>query len=262
MSNPVTFTRQDRVGIIELNRPEVLNAVDIPMRRALLEAFDAAGRDGDISAIVLTGAGKSFCSGADLKSAAANPDKSLRRTARTLTHDIQPLTDLITRLDKPVIAAVNGAAAGVGLSLALACDLMIMADDASLLPSFSGLGLIPDGGATWFLTRRIGYSKALEILIEGKKLPAARCQELGISNRLAESAQLREAALAWASELAARPPLALTLTKRIARLSVTTGLSEVMAMEAELQTFLVNTEDTREAMLAFAEKRKPKFNGR
>lgn len=262
MNLPVTLTRQDRVAIIELNRPEALNAVDIPLRKALFAALDEVGRDAEIHAVVLAGAGKSFCSGADLKSAAANPDTSLRRTARTLSHDFQPILETITRLDKPVIAAVNGTAAGVGLSFALACDLLIMADDASLLPSFTNIGLIPDGGAAWFLTRRIGYGPAFEILAEAQKLSAPRCRDLGIANRVVESARLRESALSWAAQLAARAPLALALTKRVARLSLTAGLGEVLNVEAEFQTFLARTDDAREAIVAFGEKRKPSFNGR
>lgn len=262
MSNPVNFTRQDRVGVIELNRPEALNAVDMPMRKALLAAFDEAGRDPDLAAIVLCGAGKSFCSGADLKAAAANPDTSARRTARTLTHDFQPIVEMITRLDKPVIAAVSGTAAGVGMSLALACDLMMMADDAALLPSFTSIGLIPDGGLAWFLTRRIGYGPAFEILAEAQKLTAPRCKELGIANRVVESATLREGALSWANALAARAPLSLALTKRVARLSLTAGLGETLSVEAEFQTFLSRSEDAREAIAAFGEKRKPSFKGR
>ena len=265
MSNPenlpLNFIRRDRVAVIELNRPEALNAIDIPMRRALLAALDEAGRDSNLAAIVLTGAGKAFCSGADLKSAAANPDTSLRRTARTLSHDFQPIVEMITRLDKPVIAAINGTAAGVGMSLALACDLMIMADDASLLPSFISIGLIPDGGLAWFLTRRIGYGPAFEILAEAQRIPASRCKELNIANRVVEAASLRDAALAWGESLAERAPLAMALTKRVARLSLTAGLSETLNVEAEFQTFLARSEDAREAIGAFTEKRKPVFRG-
>lgn len=262
MSNPVNLTRQDRIAVIELNRPEALNAVDVPMRKALLAAFDEVGRDTELAAVVLTGAGRSFCSGADLKEAAADPDTSARRTARTLIHDFSPIVETITRLDKPVIAAVNGAAAGVGMSFALACDLLVMADDASLIPSFTNVGLIPDGGATWFLTRRIGYGLAFEIMAEAQKIPAARCKELGIANRVVEAASLHDSALAWAAQLAARAPLALALTKRVARLSLSAGLSETLNVEAEFQTFLTQTQDAREAIAAFGQKRKPSFSGR
>jgi 2-(1,2-epoxy-1,2-dihydrophenyl)acetyl-CoA isomerase len=262
MNTVVNLLRQERVAIIELNRPEAMNAMDVPMRRQLAEVLDSVARDNDIGAVVLAAAGKAFCSGADLKSAAANPDTSLRRTARTLLHDFQPLLECITRMDKPVIAAVNGAAVGVGMSLALACDLMVMARGAYLLSPFINIGLIPDGGAAWFLTRRIGYGRSFEALAEAQKLSAERCVEWGIANRIAEPEALRAAAIEWAAQLAARAPLALALTKRVARLSQTASLSDALTLEAELQTFLAGTQDSREAIAAFGEKREPKFTGR
>jgi 2-(1,2-epoxy-1,2-dihydrophenyl)acetyl-CoA isomerase len=262
MSPTIVLSREGRVATIELNRPEAMNAVDTEMRRALFAAFDEVARSPDIGAVVLTGAGKAFCSGADLKSAAANPDTSARRTARTLLHDFQPILECITRMDKPVIAALNGATVGVGMSLALACDLTIMSRKAYLLSPFINIGLIPDGGAAWFLTRLIGYPRAFEVLAEGQKLGAERCVELGIANRVAEPEALREAAMKWATELATRAPIAIALTKRVARLSLSAGLSDALALEAELQTFCAGTEDAREAIAAFSEKRVPSFRGR
>jgi 2-(1,2-epoxy-1,2-dihydrophenyl)acetyl-CoA isomerase len=165
-------------------------------------------------------------------------------------------------MDKPVIAAVNGASLGVGMSLALACDLLIMADTAYLKSPFVGIGLIPDGGAAWFLTRRIGYAKTFEVLTEGEKLTAPRCLELGLANRVVATDTLSQDAAAWAAQLAERAPLAMALTKRVARLSMSVGLSEALSLEAELQTLCASTEDAREAIAAFAEKRTPTFQGR
>ena len=262
MSETVATTLADRVAIVELNRPAAMNAVDMDMRRELYTALDGVARNPDIGAVVLTGNGKSFCAGADLKGVGKNPDQSARRTARTLLHDFQPILECITRLDKPVIAAISGGAIGVGMSLALACDFLVMADNAYLLAPFVNIGLIPDGGAAWFLTRRIGYGRALEILMEGQKLQAARCLDLGIANRVVDSATIRDNAISWAAELAGRAPLAMALTKRMARLSLSTGLSEALTMEAEFQSFLANTEDAQEAIAAFGEKRKPQFRSR
>jgi 2-(1,2-epoxy-1,2-dihydrophenyl)acetyl-CoA isomerase len=265
MSTPapeVTVSIEGRVATVELNRPEAMNAIDAAVRRALLAAFDELGRSTEVGAVVLTGAGKGFCAGADLKKAAANPDKSMRRTARSLLHDYQPLFECITRMEKPVIAAVNGGAVGIGMSLALACDLMIMADNGFLLSPFLGIGLIPDGGAAWFLTRRIGYGRAFELLTEGQKVGAARSLELGIANRVAPPEGLRAAAQKWAAELAGRAPMAMALTKRIARLSMSMTLSDALTLEAELQTLCASTEDAREAISAFSEKRPPRFTGR
>jgi 2-(1,2-epoxy-1,2-dihydrophenyl)acetyl-CoA isomerase len=262
MASDVLITHLDSVATVTLNRPEVMNAVDHPMRKNLFAAFDELARAPDIRVVVLTGAGKSFCAGSDLKSAAANPDTSVRRTARTLLHDFQPLIECISRMDKPIIAAVNGAALGVGMSLALACDLMVVADTAYLKSPFVGIGLIPDGGAAWFLTRRIGYAKTLEVLTEGEKLTAPRCLELGLANRMVAADTLASSAAAWAAQLAEKAPIAMALTKRVARLSMSMGLSEALTLEAELQTLCASTEDAREAIAAFAEKRTPTFRGR
>jgi 2-(1,2-epoxy-1,2-dihydrophenyl)acetyl-CoA isomerase len=262
MTSDVEISRDGRVVTVVLNRPEAMNAVDTDMRRNLAAAFDSLGRDVNVRAVVLTGAGKAFCSGADLKSAAANPDTSLRRTARTLIHDFQPLIECIGRLDKPVIAAVNGAAVGVGMSLALACDLIVMADNAYLMSPFVGIGLIPDGGLSWFLTRRIGYGRSFEILAEGQRLDAGRCLEMGIANRITAAEEVRANAAQWAASLAVRAPLAIALTKRAARLSMSSNLSDALTLEAEFQTLCASTEDSREAIAAFREKRTPDFQGR
>ena len=262
MSEKIKVSFAERVALLELNRPDVLNAIDMEMRRDLLSSLEQAARDPQIGAVVLTGAGRAFCSGADLKGAAANPDGTIRRTARTLLHDFQPILETITRLDKPVIAAVNGAAVGVGMSLVLACDLVVMAENAFLMAPFVNVGLIPDGGAAWFLTQRIGYPRAFELLAECQKLDAQRCLGLGIANRVAEPAALRSESLKWATSFATKAPLAVALTKRIARLSTTVGLSEIMTVEAELQTFLASTDDAREAIAAFGERRAPSFHGR
>jgi 2-(1,2-epoxy-1,2-dihydrophenyl)acetyl-CoA isomerase len=261
MTSDVDISRDGRVVTVILNRPEAMNAVDTSLRRNLVAAFDTLGRDDNVRAVVLTGAGKAFCTGADLKSAAANPDTSLRRTARTLIHDFQPLIECIGRLDKPVIAAINGAAVGVGMSLALACDLLVMADSAYLMSPFAGIGLIPDGGLSWFLTRRIGYPRSFEILAEGKKLSASQCLEMGLANRVTAAPEVRANAAQWAADLATRAPLAIALTKRAARLAMSSTLSDAMTMEAEFQTLCASTEDSREAIAAFLEKRPPVFHG-
>jgi 2-(1,2-epoxy-1,2-dihydrophenyl)acetyl-CoA isomerase len=262
MSEAVRSRTEDRIAWLELNRPDALNAIDRDMRRSLAAALDEVARDDNVGALVITGVGKSFCAGADLKSATANPDKSLRRTARTLLHDFQPILETIARLDKPVIAAVNGAAVGVGMSLVLACDLVVMAKAAFLSAPFINVGLIPDGGAAWYLTRRIGYARAFQALVEAERLGADRCLELGLANRVVDPAALATETRAWAASLVARAPLALALTKRVARLASSVGLSELLTVEAELQTFLAGTDDAREAIAAFGEKRPPIFRGR
>jgi 2-(1,2-epoxy-1,2-dihydrophenyl)acetyl-CoA isomerase len=164
-------------------------------------------------------------------------------------------------MDKLVIAAVNGAAAGIGMALALACDLLVMSDTGYFLSPFTTLGLIPDGGAAWHLVRHLGHQRALEMLIEGQKLTATRCLELGIANRVVGPAELKANAIAWAAALAEKAPIAVSLTKRVVRLSTSVGLSDLLTLEAELQSFCAATEDSREAIAAFGAKRRPIFRG-
>ena len=258
----LNLERADQVAIIELNRPEAMNAIDLDLRRSLNAALDEVARDPQINVVVLTGAGKGFCTGSDLKRAAADTDNSVRRVARTMLHDFQPILETITRMEKPVIAAVNGPAVGIGMSLALACDLIMMSSSAYLLAPFTNLGIIPDGGAAWFLTRRLGYGRAMEVLMEAQKLSAEYCLASGIVNRVEAPESLRAAATTWAASLASRAPLAMALTKRVGRMSMNMSLSDALTLEAELQTFLFRTEDAQEAIAAFGDKRKPTFKGR
>ncbi|MDB5971482.1 MAG: hypothetical protein JWQ90_3932 [Hydrocarboniphaga sp.] len=261
-SSTVNTERHGRVALIELNRPEAMNSIDPVMKRELPSALEDAARDPEIGAVVLTGAGKAFCTGSDLKAGGGGGDTGLRKVARSLLYDYQPVLELLVRMDKPVIAAVNGPAAGMGMSLALACDLVVMSRSAYLLSPFVNVGLVPDGGAAWFLTRRLGYGRAFEVLADGQKISAEQCLAWGLANRIAEPDELRAGALQWAAQLAERAPIAMALTKRIARLSLGTGLSEMLGVEAELQAMSAATDDSREAIAAFVEKRKPTFRGR
>ncbi|WP_428312958.1 enoyl-CoA hydratase/isomerase family protein [Hydrocarboniphaga sp.] len=257
----VNSERHARVALIELNRPEAMNSIDPVMKLDLPAALEDAARDPEVGAVVLTGAGKAFCTGSDLKAGGGGSDTGVRKVARSLLYDYQPVLDLIMRMDKPVIAAVNGPAAGMGMSLALACDLMVMSRSAYLLSPFINVGLVPDGGAAWFLTRRLGYGRAFEVLADAQKISAEQCLGWGLANRLAEPDELRASALQWAAQLAERAPVAMALTKRIARMSLSSGLSEMLGVEAELQAMCANTADSREAIAAFVEKRKPTFRG-
>lgn len=260
-ASTMIYQQHARVARIELNRPDAMNAIDQAMKADLLGALEHAARDPEIGAVVLTGAGKAFCTGTDLKAAAA-VDGDARRIARTLLYDYQPILDLIARMDKPVIAAVNGAAAGMGMSMALACDLLVMSANAYLLSPFVGIGLIPDGGAAWFLNQRLGYARAFEVLSDGKKLAADQCLAWGLANRVVAAADLDAHCLQWAAQLSAKAPLAIALTKRVARQSQTTGLAEMLGIEADLQAMCYASDDSREAREAFIEKRTPQFRKR
>lgn len=261
--NPgIEVRREGAVAVVELQRPDVLNAIDIAMRRALFEALTALGRDPEVVAVVLSGAGRMFCAGADLKGGSKGTDETLRSASRVLAHDYHPVLECLTKMDKPVIAAINGGAVGVGMSLALACDLVVMEQSAYMLTGLVNVGLVPDGGVAWFLSRRIGYGRTYEVLADAQKLDAERCLALGLANRVVADGQGVEEAIKWGASFAARAPMALALTKRLVRLSETVSLADSMAIEAEMQTLCTATEDAQEAMAAFVEKRKPIFTGR
>ncbi|MBX3009993.1 MAG: enoyl-CoA hydratase/isomerase family protein [Caldilineaceae bacterium] len=256
----VLYTVEAGVATLTLNRPTRRNALTPAMLQALLAAFQQAGQDEQVRAILITGAGKGFCAGQDLSIFDGTPAPDAVR--EIILQYYRPLIESICQLEKPVIAAINGVAAGAGASLALACDLRIMADDASLLMAFSNIGLVPDAGASWFLTRLVGYSRAYEIAISGERVTATRCLDLGLTNRVTAVDGLLTEAQQWAHQLAQRPTVALGLTKRVMRQATTADLASILAAEAALQAQATLTADHREGVLAFAEKRPPVFTGR
>lgn len=258
MTNIVVTERDGPVAVVTMNRPEARNAFNRAMARELREALTAVAADRDLRAVILTGAGGAFNAGADLKEGLPAD----RRVEDFINAEFRPTLDLIAGMEKPVIAAVAGPAAGIGLSFALACDLVLMAEDAYLLSSFAAIGLIPDGGATWLLARRIGYHRAYQLCIESERVPAARCLELGLANRVVAAAELQPAARIWAAELAERAPLALARTKLAMRAALDLSFSEAIAREAQLQNACVASADAREGVAAFIQKRKPDFEGR
>jgi 2-(1,2-epoxy-1,2-dihydrophenyl)acetyl-CoA isomerase len=262
MNTTVVMSREGSVGIVELNRPEVKNALNLDMRKDLRHVLDELAVDDDIHAVVVTGAGTAFCSGGDLSAVSSAAVRPARSTSRSMMHDIQPLLECIMRMDKPVIAAVNGPAIGFGMSLALACDLMVMAENAYLQSRFIKLGLVPDGGAAWFLARRLGYARMFEVVTGATRLTPEFCLSTGIANRVVEKTDVRSASLKWATELSANAPIGMALTKRLARLAMSNRLDESLLLEAEFQGICAGTEDAREAIAALQEKREPKFTGR
>jgi 2-(1,2-epoxy-1,2-dihydrophenyl)acetyl-CoA isomerase len=258
MSELVLYERHGAVARVTLNRPEVLNAFDRPLAHALREALVRASGDREVRAVVLTGAGGRFSAGADLKQGFPRD----RRVEDMLNTEFRPVVDLIGAMEKPVIAAVGGPAAGIGLSFALACDLVMMADDAYLLSPFAAIGLIPDGGATWLLVRQLGYHRAYQLCIESERIPAQRCLELGLCNHVVPAAELEARSLAWAASIAERAPLAVARTKLAMRAAMDLSLTQAIACESHLQNVCVESEDAREGVAAFLAKRKPEFKGR
>mgnify|MGYP001302384760 CR=1 FL=1 len=249
--------KRDAVAVISLNRPQSLNAFNAEMRRDLQDAAARASFDPSVRCFVITGEGRGFSAGADVTDVAGG-----RTVEDMLNAEYGAFLSIIQACDKPVIAAINGPAAGIGMTLALTCDLRVMAEDAYLMSAFSNIGLIPDGGLSWLLTQEIGYARAYQMAIEAEKIPARRCLELGLVNRVVPQADVVESAVDWAQSIAERAPIAMNLTKRTFRAAAQAGLRNAMALEAMLQKTAIASEDCREGVAALMQKRKPQFKGR
>jgi 2-(1,2-epoxy-1,2-dihydrophenyl)acetyl-CoA isomerase len=249
----------DRVATITLDRPDALNALTVPLKEQLLAALRQVGSDQAVRAIVLTGAGRAFCSGQDLR-------ERLEPDAAPLDVEIRerynPVILAMRRLEKPIVGAINGIAAGAGASLAFACDLRIAAEGASFLLAFGRVGLIPDSGATWLLPRLVGAAKAAELALIAAPLSARDAERLGLVARVVPLESVVVEAQAVAADLAAMAPQAVALTKRALEASWTAGLEEQLELEAELQGIAGATADHAEGLAAFIEKRPPRFTGK
>jgi 2-(1,2-epoxy-1,2-dihydrophenyl)acetyl-CoA isomerase len=252
----VESSRDGAVLTITLNRPDVLNAFDAAMHRGLAAALKDA-RDGGVRAVVLTGAGRGFCVGQDLTEFREAPGDIGSR----LRDNYHPNIRAIRALEKPVIAAVNGAAAGAGMSLACACDLRLAADSATFVPAFINIGLIPDSGGSFFVTRILGPARAFEWLASGKRLTAAEAHAWGLVSEVVETAALTARAAELAAQLADLPTRGVGMTKRLLDHAVGATLDEQLEREAQLQSAATQTEDFKEGVAAFLEKRPPRFRG-
>jgi 2-(1,2-epoxy-1,2-dihydrophenyl)acetyl-CoA isomerase len=252
----VETSREGAVLTITLNRPDVLNAFNTEMHRALSAALKEA-RDGDLRAVVLTGAGRGFCVGQDLTEFREAPGDIGSR----LRESYHPNIQAIRALEKPVIAAVNGVAAGAGVSIACACDLRVAADSASFIPAFINIGLIPDSGSSYFVTRILGPARAFEWLASGRKLSAAEAHAWGLVSEVVEADALASRATELADQLAALPTRGIAMTKRLLDRALDASLEEQLEREAQLQTAATQTDDFLEGVNAFLEKRPPLFRG-
>jgi 2-(1,2-epoxy-1,2-dihydrophenyl)acetyl-CoA isomerase len=257
VTDTVIVEGADGVATVTLNRPDALNALNRDLKEGLAAAIRSVGRDRGVRAVVLTGAGRAFCAGQDLREHAANA----AATADEIRTAFNPLVLGLRRLEKPVIAAINGVAAGAGVSLALAADLRIAAEEASFVLGFGRIGLVPDTGATWLLPRLVGPARAAELTMLGDPVPAREAERIGVVNRVVPAADLATEARALALRLAASAPRALALTKRALNRSLEVGLEEALEYEAALQGLAANTADHAEGLAAFREKRPPRFTG-
>jgi 2-(1,2-epoxy-1,2-dihydrophenyl)acetyl-CoA isomerase len=252
----VEVSREGPVLTITLNRPDVLNAFNADMHRGLAAALKGA-RDGGVRAVVVTGAGRGFCVGQDLTEFREAPGDIGSR----LRGNYHPNIRAIRALEKPVIAAVNGAAAGAGMSLACACDLRLAADTATFVPAFINIGLIPDSGGSYFVTRILGPARAFEWLASGKRLTAAEAHAWGLVTEVVGHDALGARAAELAAQLAELPTRGVGMTKRLLDHAVTATLEEQLEREAQLQTAATQTEDFKEVVAAFLEKRPARFRG-
>lgn len=246
------------VRVLTMNRPEVFNSFNREMALSLQNELDQAEQDDTVRAIVITGNGKAFCAGQDLAEA-MDPDGPELRTI--VSEHYNPLIIRIREIEKPIIAAVNGVAAGAGANIALACDITIAKESASFIQAFSKIGLIPDSGGTFFLPRIIGYQKAAALMMSGDKISAKDADEMNMIYRCVSDDSFEEEVEKFSQTLALMPTRGLGLTKKALNVSLTNDLHKQLAVEEELQTEAGHTYDFREGVNAFLEKRKPVFKG-
>ena len=246
------------VATLTLDRPAALNALTVPVKVALREALDSIARDPAVRAVILTGAGRAFCAGQDL---AEREEPDAAPLDVEVRERYNPIIRALRSMGQPVIAAVNGVAAGAGASLAFACDIRIAAEEARFVLAFGRIGLVPDSGATWFLPRLVGPAKAAELALVGDQVDAAEALRLGLVSRVVPGDQLMTEARALAERLAEGAPLALSLTKGALERSQTIDLDEALDGEAKLQGIAGASADHAEGLAAFREKRQPRFTG-
>lgn len=248
-----------QVMVIRLNRPDSLNSFIMPMAKELQQALDQAAASHEVRAVLLTGEGRGFCAGQDLKEAIAQDGPPIKKI---VNETYNPIIIKIREIEKPVVCAVNGVAAGAGANIAFACDITLAARSATFIQSFSKIGLIPDSAGTFFLPRLIGLQRATALMMLAEKLTADQALQWGLVYKVCEDHQLMEEAFSLAKQLASLPTVGLGLTKRALNAGLSNSLGQQLEVEADLQAKAAQSQDHKEGVLAFLEKRTPKYTGK
>ena len=258
----ILFEVADGVATLTLNRPDKLNSFTSAMHAEVRDALSRVKEDGAVRCLLLTGAGRGFCAGQDLSDRAVAPGQEMPDLGQSIETNYNPLVRTLRALEMPVIAAVNGVAAGAGANIAFACDLVLAGRSASFIQAFCKLGLVPDSGGTWFLPRLVGTQRAMALAMLGEKVTAEEAERLGMIYKAVDDAELMPAATALARQLATQPTKGLALIKQAIYASTTNTLDEQLDLERDLQRAAGRTADYREGVAAFLEKRAPRFEGK
>jgi 2-(1,2-epoxy-1,2-dihydrophenyl)acetyl-CoA isomerase len=259
MSNSILLKIENKIAYITLNRPEVFNSFNREMAFLLQDTLDACEKNDEVRAIVLTGNGKAFCAGQDLKEV-TDPDLN-PGFKKILEEHYNPIITRIRSIKKPIIGAINGVAAGAGANIALACDVVVAHEKVSFIQAFSLIGLVPDSAGTFFLPRLIGFQKALALAMLGDKVPAEEAERLGMIYKMIPLENFEEEVNKLALKMANMPTKALGMIKELYNKSMTNTLEDQLALESKLQIEAAQTNDYAEGVAAFIEKRKPNFKG-
>jgi 2-(1,2-epoxy-1,2-dihydrophenyl)acetyl-CoA isomerase len=258
-SNTIKIENRGAVVILSLNRPEVFHSFNREMSHALLEALSTAEEDNNIRAIIITGSGKAFSAGQDLTEATAVDGPTIENI---LNEHYNPLVRSIRSMNKPIIAAVNGIAAGAGANLALCCDIILASNQSSFIQAFSKIGLIPDTGGTFFLPRMIGFHRAMAYMMTAEKMSAQEAKDCGLVFKIFDDQNFLEECIGFATNLANMPTRALALTKKALNISFSNTMDQQLGVELLLQIEASQTHDFKEGIEAFLQKRKPNFIGK